>query len=93
MDIFQVFSILLLFTAIFSYLNERYLKFPTSIGLMVISLILAVGIILLGEFGGVSEVRSWANTLVEMVDFNELLLRGMLGSLLLRELSTLTLMI
>jgi len=40
---------LMFITAGFSYLNHRYLKFPTSIGVMAIALVCSLALIGLGK--------------------------------------------
>lgn len=44
MDLFQVAAALLSLAAIFSYLNHRVLRLPTTIGLMLIAMALALSI-------------------------------------------------
>ena len=82
MDILHVFSMILLFTAVFSYINCRFLKLPTSIGLMVTSLIVASTMIFLGESGLFPGFFHWAEGVIAAVDFDAVLMRGMLGVLL-----------
>ncbi len=80
MDIFSIFTILITFSALFSYLNYRYLRLPRTIGLMLSALILSSALILAGQFGwaGKEEVLN----VLRSIDFNRLLLNGMLGFLL-----------
>jgi CPA1 family monovalent cation:H+ antiporter len=80
MSLFTVFAILITLTALFSYINERYIRFPATIGAMVASLTSSILIIILGLFGFGS--AGWAKSLVETVDFNALLMKGMLSFLL-----------
>jgi Na+:H+ antiporter len=80
MSPFTVFAILITLTAVFSVINERYIKLPTTIGVMVASLASSIFIILLGSFGFGS--IDWAKDLVERVDFDALLMKGMLSYLL-----------
>lgn len=80
MDFFDIIAILLCLSALFSYLNHRFLHLPTAIGLMVIALALSASLILLDYLGW--EVREHAERILERIDFNETLLHGMLGLLL-----------
>ena len=80
MSPFTVFAILITLTAVFSFINERYIKLPTTIGVMIASLASSIFIILLGSFGFGS--IDWAKDLVERVDFDALLMKGMLSCLL-----------
>jgi CPA1 family monovalent cation:H+ antiporter len=66
--------------AVFSYVNHRWLKLPTTIGLMVTALVLSIAVIVAGRFEP-ALVES-ASRLVDGVDFNETLMHGMLGYLL-----------
>jgi len=80
MDMFDVFSVLVPFSALFGYLNYRYFHLPRTIGLMLSALILSSALIIAGQFGwaGKEEVLG----VLRSIDFNRLLLNGMLGFLL-----------
>ncbi|HQY21997.1 MAG TPA: sodium:proton antiporter, partial [Ignavibacteria bacterium] len=49
MDIFHLFSVLIVLSAGFAYINFRFLKLPNPIGLMLVSLIFSLIIILIGQ--------------------------------------------
>jgi CPA1 family monovalent cation:H+ antiporter len=51
MTIFQVLAILLSVTALFSYVNFKFFKLPTTIGVMLIALLTSLGLIVMGKFG------------------------------------------
>lgn len=80
MGIFEISALLITVAALFSYVNHRWLRLPTTIGVMLISLLLSVGLIGLSQFG--FETERLARTLFSTVDFDEALLHGMLGFLL-----------
>lgn len=80
MSLFTIFAILITLTAVFSFINERYIRLPTTIGVMVASLASSILIILLGSLGFGS--IDWARDLAERVDFDALLMKGMLSFLL-----------
>lgn len=80
MDLFSVFSVLISLSAVFSFINYRYFKLPRTIGLMLFALVLSIGLIVAGHTGW--HVREPATDLVARLDFNRLLLQGMLGFLL-----------
>jgi CPA1 family monovalent cation:H+ antiporter len=80
MDLFNIIAILITLSAIFSYLNFRYIKLPTTIGLMLFSLILSLLLIILGQLGFIIEDQ--ARELVSHIDFNKTLMHGMLSFLL-----------
>ena len=51
MSVFQIIAVLLTLTALFSYLNYRFIRPPTTIGVMLIALIASLGLIALQHFG------------------------------------------
>ena len=73
---------LMFVTAGFSYINHRFLKFPTSIGLMAISLVFSMVLLGLGELKWIPGLEDSARSLLESIDFNQLVLHGILGALL-----------
>jgi len=80
MDIFTIIAVLISFSAIFSYFNDRYFHLPRTIGLMLFALLLSIALIVVGRTGW--DIRDQATELIRRVDFNRLLLQGMLGFLL-----------
>ncbi|GBE10814.1 Na(+)/H(+) antiporter NhaP [bacterium BMS3Abin12] len=80
MDLVSVISVLLTIAALFGYLNERYVHLPSTIGLMLIALVMSLGLIVLGRFG-LAPGRVVREFLTH-VDFNQALMHGMLSFLL-----------
>lgn len=80
MTLFQIIALLITLTAIFSYLNFCYLRLPTAIGVMVISLAISIFLILLGNTG--LDFKSHVAAILTRIDFNETLMQGMLSYLL-----------
>lgn len=80
MKLFHILALLLTISAVFSYINHRFLKLPTTVGLMLIALLFSLGINLLGPFG--IEIEQEVALMMRSVDFDETLLHGMLGFLL-----------
>ena len=80
MDIFDIITILMVFIALFSYLNYRYFHLPRSIGLMLASLILSSVLIVAGQFD--ESFRQNILAVIGQIDFHRLLLQGLLGFLL-----------
>jgi CPA1 family monovalent cation:H+ antiporter len=80
MSLFEIIAILLTLAALFSYINYRTIKLPTTIGVMLIALLFSLGLIFLGKF--IPETRQWATELLTKIDFDETLLHGMLSFLL-----------
>ena len=81
MDVLQIAALLLSLAAVFSYINYRYVRLPTTIGLMLIALLLSLGLLGLDRLGLVFPAE-WARHLLEGIDFNLTLLHGMLSFLL-----------
>jgi len=74
-------SILITISAIFSFINYRFIKLPTTIGLMLIALIFSLLLLLAGKLG-FADFEQQAEHLLASVDFNQTLMQGMLSFLL-----------
>ncbi|MGQ3683410.1 MAG: cation:proton antiporter [Candidatus Loosdrechtia sp.] len=81
MGIFNLIAILLSLAAIFSYINLRLIKLPTTIGIMLIAILTSVIIVILG-FLGHGEIHEKAAYALNRIDFNKTLMNGMLSFLL-----------
>lgn len=77
---FDIVALLLTLTAVFSYLNHRWVRLPTTIGVMLIALVLSVGLVALGQV--VRGPAEYATALLERIDFDTTLMQGMLSFLL-----------
>lgn len=80
MHFFDLLAVLVTLSALFSYLNYRYLRLPTTIGLMLIALLMSLGIIALEPL--VPGLRGDVSAMLRDIDFNETLMHGMLSFLL-----------
>lgn len=80
MDSFQIIAVLLTITAVLSFFNYKYLKLPVTIGVMIISLILSIIILILGNIA--PGLREFALEYVRGLDFDKTLMHGMLSFLL-----------
>jgi len=80
MDLFTVLAILITLTALFSYVNYRFIGLPTTIGVMLIALLMSLALVVLDAFG--IPLRGQADALLHSIDFDEALLQGMLSFLL-----------
>lgn len=80
MKLFNILAILITLSAVFSYINHRFIRLPTTIGVMAISLLASLGLIALGSLGFGLEEN--ARILLNSIDFDETLLHGMLSFLL-----------
>jgi len=81
MSLFEIISLLMVLTALFSYINYHMLHMPTTIGVMFIALMASLGIVLLSWLG-VDIGQGHVARLLETIDFNQALLHGMLSFLL-----------
>jgi len=80
MEIYTVFASLLVVAALFGYVNHRFLRLPSTIGLMVLALVSSLLLVGLGHLGvsGVLKVRE----LISQIDFHDVLMQVMLSFLL-----------
>ncbi|MDB4662956.1 sodium:proton antiporter [Verrucomicrobiales bacterium] len=80
MSIFELCAVLIAIAAVLGYLNVRYLKLPTTIGIMLISLAFSLILVILGRF--FPSITETAESIVEQVQFGDTLLKVMLSYLL-----------
>src|SRR4051812_13607453 len=80
MGFFEVSSILITLAAVFSFINFRYIRLPSTIGVMLIALIASLLALIVGEWW--PGLRHAAASVVSGIDFHEALLHGMLAFLL-----------
>jgi len=80
MDLFNILAILITLTALFSYINHRYIGLPVTIGVMLIALSLSLLLNFLGSFG--FGLKQHAEMLLGSIQFDKTLLHGMLSFLL-----------
>ncbi len=80
MKLFDILAVLLTLSAAFSYVNHRYFRLPTTIGLMLIALLLSLGLLALDGLG--LAMKDDAQRVLQSIDFDETLLHGMLAFLL-----------
>ncbi len=78
---FDTIAILITVAALFSYLNHRFIRLPTTIGLMVIALGISIALVLVGALGWPA-LRQGAEAFLRGIDFHETLMQGMLSFLL-----------
>ncbi len=81
MELLDIVALLLSLAAVFSYVNHRFVRLPTTIGLMLIALLSSLAILALSKMGIAFPVE-WARGLIDDIDFNVTLLHGMLSFLL-----------
>src|SRR5665213_2830941 len=80
MTLLQLISILVVVAALFGWISARWLKLPTTIGTMFLTLLCSVSLVSLDAYA--PGLRHWAIRLVHQIDFERLILHGMLPLLL-----------
>jgi len=80
LGLFEIIAVLLTLTGVLSYLNQKVLRLPPTIGLMVLSLGMSLGLI--GLSRAVPGVGDIAREILSRIDFDAAVLNGMLGFLL-----------
>ena len=78
----EIASIFLVLTAVIAYVNLRFLKLPTTIGVMAIALGLTLLLVGLNQLGIAELTREYEESLIRSIDFTDVLLQGMLSLLL-----------
>jgi monovalent cation:H+ antiporter, CPA1 family len=80
MTTFQLLSVLALIAALFGWVSSRWLRLPITIGTMLLTVACSLG--LMGVSAYEPGLQLWATGLVRQIDFESLILHGMLGLLL-----------
>lgn len=80
MELYYSFSVLIVLTAIFSYLNLRYLKLPSAIGIMLLAMIVSISLVIAGK--SYPDMFMGFTDIIASVDFTEVLMGSMLNFLL-----------
>lgn len=82
MGLFDIVALLMTLAALFGYLNYRWLKLEPTVGLLMISLASSLGVMALHALLPQLEIVEQLQQVLSEIDFNEALMRGMLGFLL-----------
>lgn len=80
-SLFDLAALILTLTALFAWLNHRFIRLPTTIGVMLIALLASLAVGAAGLFG-FEAFRGQAEALLQRLDFNEALMHGMLSFML-----------
>ena len=80
MDYFLIITVLVTISAIFGYINVRFLKLPNTIGLMLITILFTLGVFAISAFD--STLLNAEKYIITHIDFKEVLLDIMLSFLL-----------
>ncbi|MFT7269835.1 MAG: CPA1 family monovalent cation:H+ antiporter [Roseivirga sp.] len=80
MNVFTIITILIVLSAVFAFINTKFLKLPFTIGLMLIAIVFTLAITILGSFN--HYILDEAKLLIQSIDFETALLDIMLSFLL-----------
>lgn len=80
MTIFNIFAIFITVAALAAFVNYRYVKLPSTIGLMLIGLLMSLTVLGLSFIG--FDIRDSVAPILGKIDFSEALMKGMLSFLL-----------
>ena len=78
----EVSAIFIVVTALLAYLNHRFIKLPTAIGVMVTALGLSLLLVALDALGVAQGLRDYDEALLHSFDFSDVLMQGLLSLLL-----------
>ena len=81
MELYYSFSILIVLATIFEFINLKFLKLPSTIGIMVVAICVSIFLILLGDTL-LPKTTSYLHDLIGNFDFTEVLMGAMLNFLL-----------
>lgn len=80
MDSFTIVTILTICSALFGYLNVRFLKLPNTIGMMLITIVFTLILVIIGQFN--DTLLQQEKEIITSIDFKTVLLDVMLSFLL-----------
>ncbi|WP_374329266.1 cation:proton antiporter [Soonwooa sp.] len=81
MELYYSFSVLIVLASIFSYINYRFLKLPSTIGIMVIAIAVSIFLVFFGE-AVLPRTFGHLHDLMNSINFTEVLMGAMLNFLL-----------
>ena len=82
MTLLQITSLLIVLAGAFGAINYLFLKLPSAIGILVVSLLASVAVLVLDLFLPGLHMAQTARNVILGIDFSDALLEGMLGLLL-----------
>ncbi|WP_280568833.1 sodium:proton antiporter [Chromohalobacter sp. 296-RDG] len=77
----EIAAVFITVTALFAWFNYRFIKLPATIGVMCISLLASV-LLITSSYFGFDAITDWAEAWLGQINFNALLMDGMLSCLL-----------
>ena len=81
MELYYSFSVLIVLASVFAYINHRVLKLPSTIGIMVIAIIVSVTLVVSGDLF-LPKTTTNLTELIHSFNFTEVLMGAMLNFLL-----------
>ncbi len=72
----------LVITALLAYLNHRFIRLPTAIGVMAAALVFSLALVGLNALGLAQSLHAYETSLLRSIDFSDVLMQGMLSMLL-----------
>ena len=82
MSIFEIGGFLIGLSALFGYINHRFLRLPHTIGLVMMALAASLVLVLVELFSPETAVTGVVTGILEQIDFHETVMNGMLSFLL-----------
>lgn len=82
MSLLEILALLLTLSAVFGYLNHRFLKLPHTIGLMVMALLASACIVLIDYSWPQYHISTAIKSTILQIDFHDVVMNGMLSVLL-----------
>jgi monovalent cation:H+ antiporter, CPA1 family len=80
MSVLEFFSLIVSTAALLGWACRRWLKLPLTIGTMLLTVLLSLGLVAMSQF--YPGLKTWAGVLVGTINFENLVLHGMLSVLL-----------
>ena len=80
MDIFFIATVLIVLSSIFGYINQRFIKLPSAIGLMLITILFTLSVVIISFFD--DTLLQQEKEFIQSIDFKTVLLDIMLSFLL-----------
>ncbi len=79
---FDIAALFLVVTALLAYVNHRFLRLPSTIGVMAIALLISLAVVGLHALGIDHGIKAREESLLKSIDFSDVLMQGMLSLLL-----------
>jgi len=81
MKLINIIAIIISISSAFSYINYRFIKLPTTIGVLIIAIICSLILIAISSLGYIQFEKN-AELIISSIDFDQTLMHGMLSFLL-----------